>query len=78
MHELNGVYLLIERFYIFQAVHKAVMIAEPQQIEPNVFVISTVEDTPFVLDKAFTRATQRYFPCKNYSVLDFLHLLYQF
>ncbi|KAF0735220.1 hypothetical protein AaE_009092, partial [Aphanomyces astaci] len=39
VHELNGVYLLLERFYIFQTMHKAVMIAEPQQIEPNVYAI---------------------------------------
>ncbi|RHY33922.1 hypothetical protein DYB32_001306 [Aphanomyces invadans] len=76
VHELNGVYLLLERFYIFQTIHKAVIIAEPQEIEPNVFAIryrrafnvfrdmdiSTVEDASFVLDKAFTRATQWYSP----------------
>ncbi|ETW01559.1 hypothetical protein, variant 2 [Aphanomyces invadans] len=65
VHELNGVYLLLERFYIFQTIHKAVIIAEPQEIEPNVFAISTVEDASFVLDKAFTRATQ----CKNYHTV---------
>ncbi|KAF0696602.1 Aste57867_12672 [Aphanomyces stellatus] len=65
VQELNGVYLLMERFYIFQTVHKAVIIAEPQEIEPNVYVISTVEDVSFVLDKAFTRATQS----KNYHTV---------
>ncbi|CAK4450784.1 unnamed protein product [Aphanomyces euteiches] len=58
VQELNGIYLLLERFYVFQTVHKAVIIAEPQEIEPYIFVISTVEDASFVLDKAFSRATQ--------------------
>ncbi|EQC28711.1 hypothetical protein SDRG_13584 [Saprolegnia diclina VS20] len=56
--ELNGVYLLLEQFYISQSVRKAVAIAEPEEVEPHVFEISTVQDTSFVLDKAFARANQ--------------------
>ncbi|KDO26789.1 hypothetical protein SPRG_08079 [Saprolegnia parasitica CBS 223.65] len=58
IHELNGVYLLLEQFYIAQSVRKAVAIAEPEEVEPHVFEISTVQDTSFVLDKAFARANQ--------------------
>ncbi|KAJ0395227.1 hypothetical protein ATCC90586_000277 [Pythium insidiosum] len=56
--ELNGVYLLLERFYVFQSVHKATEIAEVQELERGVFVSSMVEDVSFVLHKAVFRASQ--------------------
>lgn len=58
IQEMNGVYLLLERCYLFQSVHKATEIAEAQELEPNVFVSSIVEDVSFVLNKAFFRASQ--------------------
>lgn len=58
--ELSGVYLLLERFYIFQSVRKATAIAEVQELEANVFVSSIVEDVSFVINKAFFRASQVY------------------
>ncbi|TMW64353.1 hypothetical protein Poli38472_012975 [Pythium oligandrum] len=62
IQEFNGVYLVLERFYVFQSVHKATAIAEVQELEPNVYVSSIVEDVSFVLNKAFFRASQ----CMNY------------
>ncbi|GLE00748.1 hypothetical protein PINS_up009536 [Pythium insidiosum] len=56
--ELNGVYLLLERFYVFQSVHKATEIAEVQELERGVYVSSMVEDVSFVLHKAVFRASQ--------------------
>lgn len=58
LQELSGVYLLLERFYVFQSVRKATAIAEAQELEPRVFVSSLVEDVSFVLNKAFFRASQ--------------------
>lgn len=58
IQELNGVYLILERFYVVQSVHKATAIAEAQELEPNVFVSSIVEDVSFVLNKSFFRASQ--------------------
>lgn len=60
IQELNGVYLILERFYVVQSVHKATAIAEAQELEPNVFVSSIVEDVSFVLNKSFFRASQWY------------------
>ncbi|OQS05416.1 hypothetical protein THRCLA_02447 [Thraustotheca clavata] len=65
IHELNGVYLLMEQFYVSQSVRKAVVISDHEEVEPNVFEISTVQDVSFVLDKAFTRATQS----MNYHII---------
>ncbi|KAG1710568.1 hypothetical protein DVH05_013294 [Phytophthora capsici] len=62
VQELCGVYVLLERFYVFQSVHKATAIAEPQELEHGVYVSSVVEDVSFVLNKAFFRASQ----CMNY------------
>ncbi|KAL4165321.1 hypothetical protein KRP22_004050 [Phytophthora ramorum] len=62
VQELSGVYLVLERFYVFQSVHKATAIAEPQELEHGVYVSSVVEDVSFVLNKAFFRASQ----CMNY------------
>lgn len=62
MQELSGVYVVLERFYVFQSVHKATVIAEPHELEPGVYVSSLVEDVAFVLNKAFFRASQ----CLNY------------
>ncbi|CEG50506.1 Golgi transport complex COD1 protein [Plasmopara halstedii] len=62
VHELSGVYVMLERFYVFQSVHKATVIAEPQELEHGVYVSSVVEDVSFVLNKAFFRASQ----CLNY------------
>ncbi|TYZ58976.1 hypothetical protein PybrP1_011760 [[Pythium] brassicae (nom. inval.)] len=80
LQELSGVYLLLERFYVFQSVRKATAIAEPQALEPHVFVSSVVEDVAFVLNKAFFRASQ----CMNYhtalsvviAIVDALESLY--
>jgi hypothetical protein len=58
VQELSGVYLVLERFYVFQSVHKATAIAEPQELEHGVYVSSVVEDVSFVLNKAFYRASQ--------------------
>jgi conserved oligomeric Golgi complex subunit 4 len=58
IQELNGVYLILERFYIFQSTHKATEIAEVQELESQVFVSSIVEDASFVLNKSFFRACQ--------------------
>lgn len=58
VQEFNGVYLLLERFYIFQSVRKATAIAEVQEFEANVFVSSIVEDVSFVVNKSFFRASQ--------------------
>ncbi|RHY13786.1 hypothetical protein DYB36_002523 [Aphanomyces astaci] len=67
VHELNGVYLLLERFYIFQTMHKAVMIAEPQQIEPNVYAISKNYHTVLSVVIAIVESLERtYMP----SILD--------
>ncbi|KAI9914423.1 hypothetical protein PsorP6_007808 [Peronosclerospora sorghi] len=60
IHELSGVYVVLERFYVFQSVHKATAIAEPQALEPGVYVSSVVEDVSFVLKKVFFRASQWY------------------
>lgn len=60
IQELNGVYLILERFYVVQSVHKATAIAEVQELEPKVFVSSIVEDVSFVLNKSFFRASQWY------------------
>ncbi|ETK92902.1 hypothetical protein L915_03825 [Phytophthora nicotianae] len=62
VQELSGVYVVLERFYVFQSVHKATAIAEPQELEQGVYVSSVVEDVSFVLNKAFFRASQ----CMNY------------
>ncbi|KAG2521288.1 hypothetical protein BBO99_00000717 [Phytophthora kernoviae] len=62
VQELSGVYLVLERFYVFQSVHKATAIAEPQELEQGVYVSSVVEDVSFVLNKAFFRASQ----CMSY------------
>lgn len=62
VQELSGVYLVLERFYVFQSVHKATAIAEPQELEHGVYVSSVVEDVSFVLNKAFFRASQ----CMSY------------
>ncbi|KAG6614247.1 Golgi transport complex COD1 protein [Phytophthora cinnamomi] len=62
VQELSGVYVVLERFYVFQSVHKATAIAEPQELEHGVYVSSVVEDASFVLNKAFFRASQ----CMNY------------
>ncbi|KAE9333853.1 hypothetical protein PF008_g14240 [Phytophthora fragariae] len=62
VQELTGVYVVLERFYVFQSVHKATAIAEPQELEEGVYVSSVVEDVSFVLNKAFFRASQ----CMNY------------
>ncbi|KAG7381686.1 Golgi transport complex subunit 4 [Phytophthora pseudosyringae] len=62
VQELSGVYVVLERFYVFQSVHKATAIAEPQELEQGVFVSSVVEDVSFVLNKSFFRASQ----CMNY------------
>ncbi|KAG3107261.1 hypothetical protein PI124_g14041 [Phytophthora idaei] len=62
VQELTGVYVVLERFYVFQSVHKATAIAEPQELEQGVYVSSVVEDVSFVLNKAFFRASQ----CMNY------------
>lgn len=67
LQELSGVYLILERFYVFQSVHKATAIAEAQELEPNVFVSSIVEDVSFVLNKAFFRASQ-WCVCMRWSV----------
>ena len=58
VQELRGVYVLLERFYVFQSIHKATAIAEPQRLEHGVYVSSVVEDVSFVLNKAFYRASQ--------------------
>uniref|UniRef100_M4BUB7 COG4 transport protein middle alpha-helical bundle domain-containing protein n=1 Tax=Hyaloperonospora arabidopsidis (strain Emoy2) TaxID=559515 RepID=M4BUB7_HYAAE len=58
VQELTGVYVVLERFYVFQSVQKATAIAEPQELEPGVYVSSVVEDVSFVLNKAFYRASQ--------------------
>ncbi|GMF46013.1 unnamed protein product [Phytophthora fragariaefolia] len=58
VQELTGVYVVLERFYVFQSVHKATAIAEPQELERGVYVSSVVEDVSFVLNKAFFRASQ--------------------
>nr|CCA18466.1 conserved hypothetical protein [Albugo laibachii Nc14] len=57
-YELNGIYMLLERFYIFQSVHKATEIAEVQTLEKSIFISSVVEDTSFVLSKVLMRACQ--------------------
>ncbi|CAI5743372.1 unnamed protein product [Peronospora destructor] len=62
VQELSGVYVLLERFYVFQSIHKATAIAEPQGLEHGVYVSSVVEDVSFVLNKALYRASQ----CMNY------------
>ncbi|CAH0474280.1 unnamed protein product [Peronospora belbahrii] len=62
VQELSGVYVVLERFYVFQSVHKATAIAEPQELKHGVYVSSVVEDMSFVLNKAFYRASQ----CMNY------------
>uniref|UniRef100_K3XB07 COG4 transport protein middle alpha-helical bundle domain-containing protein n=1 Tax=Globisporangium ultimum (strain ATCC 200006 / CBS 805.95 / DAOM BR144) TaxID=431595 RepID=K3XB07_GLOUD len=80
IQELNGVYLILERFYVFQSVHKATAIAEVQELEPQVFVSSSVEDVSFVLHKSFFRASQ----CMNYhtalsvviAIVDALESMY--
>ncbi|OQR83954.1 hypothetical protein ACHHYP_14091 [Achlya hypogyna] len=56
--ELNGVYLVLEQFYVSQSVRKAVAISDHEEVAPHVFEISTVQDASFVLDKAFGRAAQ--------------------
>uniref|UniRef100_A0AAV1T6T1 COG4 transport protein middle alpha-helical bundle domain-containing protein n=1 Tax=Peronospora matthiolae TaxID=2874970 RepID=A0AAV1T6T1_9STRA len=80
VQELTGVYVVLERFYVFQSVQKATVIAEPQELEPGVYVSSVVEDVSFVLNKAFYRASQ----CMNYhtalsiviALVDALESLY--
>ncbi|TDH67926.1 hypothetical protein CCR75_007752 [Bremia lactucae] len=62
VQEWSAVYVLLERFYVFQSVHKASVLAEPQEVEHGIFVSSLVEDVSFVLNKAFSRASQ----CVNY------------
>ncbi|CAI5724328.1 unnamed protein product [Peronospora destructor] len=62
VQELSGVYVLLERFYVFQSIHKATAIAEPQRLEHGVYVSSVVEDVSFVLNKALYRASQ----CMDY------------
>lgn len=56
--ELGGVYVLLERFYIFQTVQKSIECAEPQELDPGVYVTSAVEDVCFIFDKVFARASR--------------------
>ena len=62
--ELNSVYVLLERFYLFQTVHKGIVITTPQKMdEPGQYFASFVGDIFFIINKVFHRAAQRYVSC---------------
>ncbi|POM64880.1 Hypothetical protein PHPALM_19531, partial [Phytophthora palmivora] len=44
VQELSGVYVVLERFYVFQSVHKATAIAEPPELAQAVDVTTVLQD----------------------------------